>query len=389
MALRRLAQTNHAATVGSPRSPQEASAPDSPAGSPMGSMAPTTPRNRVSIGTYRSPASTPSISSSVPFDWDAARSRRPPPYASPLQNNRGRTSMGTGSTTPGTPKRKAVIRKKGILERITSIPSTIAFEIALFPHNVPLPTPTKSAILLGGFMHFLHLCIRITQVSKVPDSELGWEDLYGESEGISWFDWTVPVSILLLSVSCLNALNLFSRIKLYRLHQKPDPVSSPNARFVSAQLDFEPLELPSLPSRIRAGIWFALSCSWRFLLGMQPPPSPGQMPGKMSRVQQIDVWSPGDMEIVLFAIYSPAHSLMWMATGSSNWIFMIVLMVIMGAQLYTQTRWFNTLLKDKEIIAAEVLNEYNQGFVYPRINPIRKDVAVMTHQSEIVNVWED
>lgn len=28
-------------------------------------------------------------------------------------------------------------------------------------------------------------------------------------------------------------------------------------------------------------------------------------------------------------------------------------------------------------------------FVYPRINPIRKDVAVMTHQSEIVNVWED
>jgi Protein of unknown function (DUF2418) len=68
---------------------------------------------------------------------------------------------------------------------------------------------------------------------------------------------------------------------------------------------------------------------------------------------------------------------------------------------------FHTLLKDKEIIAAEVMNEYNQGvcwpyslrmppvpmfmpqFVYPRINPIRKDVAVMTHQSEVVNIWED
>lgn len=84
-----------------------------------------------------------------------------------------------------------------------------------------------------------------------------------------------------------------------------------------------------------------------------------------------------------------------------------VLYLNFASKLYAQTRSFNALLKDKEIIAAEVLNEYNHGvrflalciphvftftalqFVYPRINPIRKDVAVMTHQSEIVNVWED
>lgn len=217
MALRRLAQTNHAgAASGSPRSPQVASTLGSPAGSPMSSTTPSTPRNRVSIGTYRSPASTPSISSSVPFDWDAARSRRPPPYSTPLQNSRGRASAGVGNSIPGTPIRRAVIRKKGIIERytacnylinvskpafttrITSIPSTIAFEIALFPQNVPLPTPTKSAILLGGFMHFVHLCIRFTQVSKVPDSELGWEDLYGETEGTSWFDWVRNITSSLL-----------------------------------------------------------------------------------------------------------------------------------------------------------------------------------------------
>jgi hypothetical protein len=137
----------------------------------------------------------------------------------------------------------------------------------------------------------------------------------------------------LILASCLNALNLFTRIKLYRLHHRPDPVSSPNARFVSAQLDFEPLEPPSLASRIRASSWYAFSYSWRFLLGMQPPAPYGQAPGKMSRVQQIDVWTPRDMEIVLFSIYSPAHALMWMATGSSNWIFMTILMVLMGAQV--------------------------------------------------------
>jgi len=60
-----------------------------------------------------------------------------------------------------------------------------------------------------------------------------------------------------------------------------------------------------------------------------------------------------------------------------------------GAQSNAMTHSYKALLKDKEIISAEVFNEYNQGFVYPRINPVRKDVAVMTHQSEVVNVWEE
>ena len=38
-------------------------------------------------------------------------------------------------------------------------------------------------------MHFLHLMVRISQVSDVPDSDLGWEDMYREHEGSSWFDW--------------------------------------------------------------------------------------------------------------------------------------------------------------------------------------------------------
>lgn len=42
-------------------------------------------------------------------------------------------------------------------------------------------------------MHFLHLCLRVSQARKVPDSDLGWEDFYREGEGHAWFDW---VSIL-------------------------------------------------------------------------------------------------------------------------------------------------------------------------------------------------
>ncbi|KAG6866923.1 hypothetical protein C0991_003838 [Blastosporella zonata] len=347
MSLLRLAQTNNAATnTSSPRTPRSSESSSSHSSPRLAS--PSTPRNRISIGVYRSPASTPSISSSLPFDWDAIRSGKPAPYGPPIQR-KGRQSMGVG--TPA----KRVVRQKSVVERITSIPSTIAFELALFPRNVPLPTPTTSGRLVGGVLNFLHLCVRISQTHKVPDSDLGWEDMYREGDDGSWFDWTTPVSAVLIAVAFLNVVYLFTRIKVYRLHQRADPVSSPNARFVSAQLDFEPLELPSLVSRIRRGMWYGFSYSWRWLLGMTlPKGGGGQAGGKTARVQQLEVWAPGQMEML--------HGMMY---------------------------WYSTLIKDKEIIAAEVMNEYNQGFVYPRVMPIRKDVAVMTHEAEIVNVWEE
>lgn len=141
------------------------------------------------------------------------------------------------------------------------------------------------------------------------------------------------MTILLISVAFLNALYLFTRIKLYRLHHRPDPVSSPNARFVSAQLDFEPLEPPSLMSRIRSATWYGFRYSWRFLLGMQPPTLSNHMSGKTSRVQQMEVWTPGELEMVLFCVYSPAHAFMWMATGSSNWMLMVIVMGLVGLQV--------------------------------------------------------
>ncbi|KAK7054889.1 hypothetical protein VNI00_003352 [Paramarasmius palmivorus] len=143
----------------------------------------------------------------------------------------------------------------------------------------------------------------------------------------------------------MNAIYAFTRIRLYRLHRKTDPINSPNAKFVNAELDFEPLEIPPLMTRLRSGAWRAFISFWRFLLGMKPLPKNGNGARKASRVQQLE--------------------------------------------LNVTVTYYTQLLKDKEVLAAEVMNEYNEGFVYPRINPIRKDVAIMTHQSEVVNVWED
>ncbi|EKM82675.1 hypothetical protein AGABI1DRAFT_118118 [Agaricus bisporus var. burnettii JB137-S8] len=369
MSLRRFAQENNA---GSPKSPL--------------ANPPSTPRSRASIGIYRSPASTASISSSIPFDWEAARSHRPPPYATPMSKARKSLATPGGS---GTPRRKAVVRKRSLYERITSIPSNIAFQIALFPHNLPLPSSKTSARIIGSAMHFLHLCTRISQINKVPDSDVGWEDMYHEGEGTPWFDWTLPMTLLLIFSSIFNTAYLFSRTRIYRFHKSTAPLSSPNARTVAAELDFEPLKPPSLMAQLRSGLWYAFSYSWRWLLGMSPPSMSKPLPPKTSKVQQLSAWNPGELELELFSIYSPIHALLWLATSSANWILLLFIMGLTSVQLNIIIHSYNIRIRDKELIAAEVMNEYNEEFVYPRVNPIRRDAAVMTHQSEVVNVWED
>jgi hypothetical protein len=200
MALRRRAMNNAStSTPDTPNTPNTAS--PSPA-SPLPPLQLHTPRNRASIFVDRSPAATASRSSNFPFDWDAARARRPAPYATPQSISKAsRRSVGAGAGTP----RKGIVRKRGFFERylvycsqsifiesarsITDIPSQIAFHIHMFPANVPLPKPQTSAWIIGGSLHFLHFCVRVTQIRQVPDSDLGWEDLYHEGEGHSWFDW--------------------------------------------------------------------------------------------------------------------------------------------------------------------------------------------------------
>jgi len=196
------------------------------------------------------------------------------------------------------------------------------------------------------------------------------------------------MTLLLFSISVLNAFYLFSRVRLYRLHHCPDPVSSPSSNFVSSSLDFSPIPPPTTSARL----WYAFSAFWRFLLNMDPPKSLyAEGNGEnMTKVQQLEVWTPGDAELYmgLFVVYSPAHAMLWMGTTSANWMLMFAIMGLVGTQLRALSRSYEILLKDKEIIYSEVMHEYNRGFVYPRVNPIRKDVAVMTHQSEVVNVWD-
>lgn len=270
------------------------------------------------------------------------------------------------------------------------------FEISLFPHNVPLPAPKTSAWLIGALMHILHFSVRVSQVRATADSDLGWEDLYWERNQQSWFDWvcsmyarqvvysrallqTVPTTCMLLIASTLNALHLFSQTRTYQLHRRTraDPVNSAHTTFVpSPRRDSQDISGVTAPKSTFAGriagllqcmllvLWHIIVSVGGFLLGLSwasPSTSSPPQGAPAEAVQQLEMWIPGELERTLLGVYSPAHALLWMCTGSANWVLMCVVMCVVGVQTGTLIEAYEGLVKDKGILAAEVMHEYNEG----------------------------
>lgn len=103
MSLRRFAQENSAGLTGTVCQ-SSSQTPKSPLVN-----TPTTPRNRSSIGVYHSPTASTSSASR-----ELVRGRRAPTYGTPQNRARKAADFLSGS---GTPARKAIIRKKSLLER--------------------------------------------------------------------------------------------------------------------------------------------------------------------------------------------------------------------------------------------------------------------------------
>ncbi|KAF8582285.1 hypothetical protein K439DRAFT_1653827 [Ramaria rubella] len=355
---------------------------------------PLTPRNRPRVS--GSP-----LSSSLPFDWDAAIHRRPPPYATPAAQRKLRKRSSVGIGTPGvstpepsvaknakmTPKR--VYRKISAKERISNWASQILYDIQDLPRE-RMPDLSRVARFLGATLHLTHLIVRYTKLSRLKDEDIGWEDMLGEinmpgePSVTSWMDWTTPASILLVIISILNAVYLFTRIKYYHFFQRHDLVSSPNAELVDRD-DLDHIDNPDPPPAISrifsqsANLFWVI---WSFLLGSKPPASKVKPSRK---VQRLSVWAPEKSEMALFIVYSPLHALLWQAVSPGNWIIIFILLGLTSAQLFALDQWYSRLLKDKELLSAEVMHEYDEKFVFPHIMRVRKDVGVMTHEAEMVS----
>lgn len=140
--------------------------------------------------------------------------------------------------------------------------------------------------------------------------------------------------IILLLASCANALFVFSRLRIYQLLKRPDPVGSTSSRFVDSPQTQDISELRPDPLHVRLGrsVWRMVKAFVFFLLAIKTS-VPEDKKSRPHKVQQLELWEPGQIECKVFCIYSPAHALLWMATTGSNWVLMFIIMGIIAVQV--------------------------------------------------------
>lgn len=78
--------------------------------------------------------------------------------------------------------------------RVANFPSELMFQVEMLPETLSLPSSKMSARLTGGFLNFVHLCVCISRIRKVPESITGWEEMYMESEEQPWIDWVRSIA---------------------------------------------------------------------------------------------------------------------------------------------------------------------------------------------------
>lgn len=95
--------------------------------------------------------------------------------------------------------------------RAASFPSEIMFQVEMLPETLSLPTSKMSARLTGGLLNFVHLCVCISRIRKVPESITGWEEMYMETEEQSWFDWVRSIALYSSSLGSPMIIDVPSR----------------------------------------------------------------------------------------------------------------------------------------------------------------------------------
>ncbi|KAL7271116.1 hypothetical protein RUND412_006145 [Rhizina undulata] len=182
----------------------------------------------------------------------------------------------------------------------------------------------------------------------------------------------------LLAISCVNAIYCFTRRKPYRLFESNIEIepATPSARRV---------RVDSSPSEIR---FFS-----KLLSPILDSPDDRSHPDKTRDVWEISVWDPSPLSLRIFSLFSPAHALIYFLsfpinTRSSNLTgtpnanaigvvsTVILSQVLVSLQLYYVQKSFTQQVKDHTIIHKEVLHEYDAKYVHPRLNVIRRDVAI-------------
>jgi len=110
-----------------------------------------------------------------------------------------------------------------------------------------------------------------------------------------------------------------------------------------------------------------------------------------NEVWEVSVWDPTPLSLRLFALFSPAHVAVYFlslpttsattsqSTNKFATLFIILVTIIcISTQTIFLTQKFTTQRLDSNYIQREVMKEYDQKFVNPRLNILKRDVSTTT-----------
>ncbi|TIA95199.1 hypothetical protein E3P92_03811 [Wallemia ichthyophaga] len=307
------------------------------------------------------------------------------------------------SPTNSTPKRKRFIRKQPLKDRILQWPSNTLLKLYMdwdVAHMIDSP---KVARPLGLLLHLLSFLVKYASITKQQKQSVlkkGTSAAYRASalrKSKMTVPWAPVLAVILLSATAINTYTLFTKYRAYRMFMRRDPLSSPNARKVQLDLNLDQSRegTPEIERRKTVGdslvmvvgfVWkYFILLIWRPLLILIGIPLKKQDKNEALRdgqteIYQIDMWDVNDGSLALFEIYSPAHALCWIFLNASNWIYLILIMVALWSQIHVMVDKYTQLLKDKLIVQGEVMHEYNESFVHPRVFKATRDASVQTEE---------
>lgn len=244
----------------------------------------------------------------------------------------------------------------------------------------------------------LHLSFRGQSKAKKLFAEQGVGGLAGrrrQSQDDAWRWLATMIAFSLLIAALANAYHLFTAKRRYSLWMKPttEKLSSENASFIDVPHALDEEQHLSISDRIlnvlshiawtsiRVIVWIFeqglhrlrqiayLGVVIRFLfpptLSRRLRSSPSE--SDSNQMHAIDMWSAPDVQLRIFCLYSPLHAIFYVFNlkssrnnGLSQFLFVFGLMALASAQVTLVVHFFTQMIKDKNVIAGEVMHEYNE-----------------------------
>ncbi|CAD6580584.1 MAG: hypothetical protein TREMPRED_002781 [Tremellales sp. Tagirdzhanova-0007] len=316
-------------------------------------------------------------------------------------------------------KKKRFVRRRSLWERVMSLPQVIIDKVLLeYPtsfESILPPSHLANPISLGiHALHYLFLAPLFAashesgSVLRSGKEQTGvnnrwdrWEaDRHVKGEGLGGAMTRFTITLFFFTLAAANAIYLFTRFKKYDMQLRSEPVHSPHASPISAprakSTDGDVFIASSSndnhprPVNVAGHVLVAI-IKWTFaaFMSLVGRPLRSTIPGAFvpseDKIQSLRVWEPSEFCLAFFCAFPPsAPILSYLLTHLHPFLTPLLHLCISALLLHLATSYAQ-LVKDRMILSAEVMREYDRRFVYKRIFGARVDRGVGTHEAE--SLW--